>query len=206
MTFNTNTALSMPKNDVKFMNAGIHENVKLINVVKNVANNGSNFLEFTFADENGSTMKHTEFEPTTSSQNYEERVVKQMARILQILGVFFTKDQLVSGDLSTVNEFYQWVLNKYSVADNTKQMRIKIVYNDRGYTTLPNYSTYTFAESMDIAKENSKIRELSIDKFTRPVADKEPVVTNPLMGGITAEPITNAGGYVNTTSSAGLPF
>ena len=197
MTFNTNTALSMPKNDVKFMNAGIHENVKLINVVKNVANNGSNFLEFTFADENGSTMKHTEFEPTTSSQNYEERVVKQMARILQILGVFFTKDQLVSGDLSTVNEFYQWVLNKYSVADNTKQMRIKIVYNDRGYTTLPNYSTYTFAESMDIAKENSKIRELSIDKFTRPVADKEPVMTNPLMSAVTTEP---------TTSVSDLPF
>ena len=199
MTFNTNTALSMPKNDVKFMNAGIHENVKLINVVKNVANNGSNFLEFTFADENGSTMKHTEFEPTTSSQNYEERVVKQMARILQILSVFFTKDQLVSGDLSTVNEFYQWVLNKYSVADNTKQMRIKIVYNDRGYTTLPNYSTYTFAESMDIAKENSKIRELSIDKFTRPVADKEPIVANPLMGGVTSEPTP-------TTETVKFPF
>ena len=211
MSFSTDKAFSLPKNDVRYIESGIHENITLINVVKNVSTNGSNFLEFTFANEAGATMKHTEFEPSSSAQNYEERVLKQMSRILQILSVFFTKDQLASGDLSTVNDFYQWVLNKYNTADKTKKMRIKIVYNDKGFTTLPNYSTYTFCESMDITEDKSKIRILSLDKMIRPVADKEPAANNPFMNPIVNNPIVTAttGFAVDTTASTGttgMPF
>ena len=199
MSFSTDKAFSLPKNDVRYIESGIHENITLINVVKNVSTNGSNFLEFTFANEAGATMKHTEFEPSSSAQNYEERVLKQMSRILQILSVFFTKDQLASGDLSTVNDFYQWVLNKYNTADKTKKMRIKIVYNDKGFTTLPNYSTYTFCESMDITEDKSKIRILSLDKMIRPVADKEPAANNPFMNPVITTPVIDG-------TIPGMPF
>jgi hypothetical protein len=206
MVFSTNKAMLLPKNDVSYIESGIHENITLTNVIKNVSTNGSNFLEFTFTNESGANMKHTEFEPSSSAQNYEERVLKQMSRILQILGVFFTKEDLVSGDLNSVTDFYQWVLNKYAVADKTKKMRIKVVYNDKGYTTLPNYSTYTFVESMTITKENSKIRILSLDKMVRPVADKEPAANNPFMiPASTAE--TGTSGFVGTTTiTDGMPF
>ena len=46
-------------------------------------------------------------------------------------------------------------------------VRVKIVYNDNNYTTLPRYTKYTFIEPMILPEgETSSIVELSIDKFT----------------------------------------
>ena len=61
-------------------------------------------------------------------------------------------------------------------------LRVKIVYNNKGYTTLPNYCKFTFIEPMNLPEgQVSKITELNIDVFVRPItADKETTDVNPL--------------------------
>ena len=85
MGFSTNSAQQITKKDVSFMEVGIHENITWTNVIKNTSTNGSVFLEFTFTDSTGSNLKHTEFEPNKTAEDYNTRVLKQMSRILQIL-------------------------------------------------------------------------------------------------------------------------
>lgn len=70
------------------------------------------------------------------------------------------------------------MLNK---VDKSKKLRVKVVYNDKGYTTLPNYAKYTFIEPMELAEgKASSIAMLNIDQFTKPVvADKEVKNDNP---------------------------
>ena len=70
-----------------------------------------------------------------------------------------------------------------NAANKNILLRVKIVYNKKGYTTLPNYCKFTFIEPMNLPEgEKSKIAELSIDQFTKPViADVETKDTNPLM-------------------------
>ena len=63
MIFNTNTAFNIQKKDVKFLDAGIHEDVSLEKVRHDRSPNGNMFIEFTFAKD-GTFMTHTEYEPT----------------------------------------------------------------------------------------------------------------------------------------------
>ena len=88
----------------------------------------------------------------------------------------------------------------FATADKTKKIRIKVVYNKSGYTTLPNYAQYTFVESMDIPTDKSKIRILSIDTMERPQADKEVVVNNPFLN-----TTINSAPIVGTTASGVNP-
>ena len=188
MTYNITSALSVKSADKNFIEAGIHENISLdgIRVEKSV--NGNNFIEIKLTNESGAAFTHTEYEPSRSTQDTDEtfnnKATNQFARLLQLAKVFYTIEQLNS-TAATFNNFEgmgAWFKQLIDGADKSKKMRVKIVYNDNGYTTLPRYAKYTFIEPMTVTKEESKIKPLSIDKFTRPeiVADKEVATTNPL--------------------------
>ena len=81
-----------------------------------------------------------------------------------------------------VKEFAKEVAAFLNNANKDILVRVKIVYNDNNYTTLPRYTKYTFIEPMILPEgETSSIVELSIDKFTKSVVeDRETTVTNPL--------------------------
>lgn len=172
-------AQQITKNDIKYIPAGIQENVALRSARVTTSPQGNLFLEIVF-EKDGATLIQTEWKPTQFGNMTVEDVQKkednQFSRMMQILLCFYKDEELVFN--STTFEGWAKEISDYlNKADKTKLLRVKIVYNNKGYTTLPTYAKYTFIEPMTISKEDSTIVELGIDKFTRPVvADKEEVV------------------------------
>lgn len=171
-------------NSNKYLEAGIHENVSLVSSRTEKSINGNTFLEIKF-EKDGKVLTHTEWEsnklPEMTEEAYQERVSKQVKRVLQILSCFYPKEALVFTG-ATYKEFAEWAANLLNAADKTKLVRVKVVYNNKGYTTLPNYCKFTFIEPMNLSEgQKSMISILNIDQITRPViADKETKEDNPL--------------------------
>lgn len=171
-------------NKSKYLDAGIHENVKLVGAKVDKSVNGNTFLEIKF-EKNGQDLTHTEWEsskmPNMTEEEYQARGSRQVKRILQILGCFYPKEVLVFTGAS-YKEFIEWVASLLNKANKEILLRVKVVYNKKGYTTLPSYCKFTFIEPMVLPEgEESKIAELNIDQFTRPIlADNEVKVDNPL--------------------------
>ena len=176
MIFSTTKAAEIQTNDVAYLGTGIHENVSFVNARTDKSSNGNNFIEFEF-NKDGSKLTHTEWEPTKFSNQtdteFEEKINKQVARILQIMSPFYTKEQL-NFEASSFAAFAAWTVSLMNSADKTKLVRLKVILGKNGYTSLPQYAKYTFIESMSVATEASKIKELkNIDNFTlADIADK----------------------------------
>lgn len=209
MTYNIQAALNVEKADKNFIEAGIHENIKLDGVRAEKSQNGSNFIEFKFSNEFGSSFTHTEWEstprPTDTQEQIDSRNNNQLSRILQLMLVYVSREELLSGvgQLNGFESMSQWVKTTLDRTNQGNKMRIKVVYNDRGFTTLPKYAKYTFIESMNVPVTDTKIKKLGIDLFDRPivVADKESMlVTSPFAGNA-----VSTTGNVSTNPN-GLPF
>lgn len=184
MIYSTELANQIQESKNKYLEAGIHENVKFVSARVDKSINGNIFIEFKF-EKDEQTMTHTEWEstkkPNESEEDYQARATRQVKRILQILGCFYPKEVLVFAG-SSFNEFANWVVDLLNAANKDILLKVKIVYNNKGYTTLPNYCKFTFIEPMNLPEgQKSKITELNIDLFVRPVvADKENKEENPL--------------------------
>lgn len=185
MIFSTELANKIETlNSSKYLEAGIHDNVTLVSARAATSVNGNKFLEIKF-EKDGKELTHTEWEPTPnpslSNEDNQKKATNQVSRIMQILKCFYPKELLVFSG-SSYQDFINWVVTLINSADKSKLLKVKVVYNNKGYTTLPNYAKFTFIEPMDLPEgETSKIVELGIDVFTRPVvADKEANEENPL--------------------------
>lgn len=185
MIFSTELANKIETvNGSKYLEAGIHENVALQGAKTATSINGNNFLEIKF-EKDGKELTHTEWEPTprpgATEEETQKKATNQVSRIMQILKCFYPEEMLAFSGTS-YKEFITWVANLLNNADKTKLVRVKVVYNQKGYTTLPNYAKFKFIEPMNLPEgEKSGIAELGIDVFTRPVvADRESTETNPL--------------------------
>lgn len=184
MIYSTELANQIQESKNKYLEAGIHDNVKLVSARVDKSINGNIFIEFKF-EKDERTMTHTEWEstkkPMESEEDFQNRANRQVKRILQILSCFYPKEALVFAG-SSFSEFANWVVNLLNAANKDILLRVKIVYNNKGYTTLPNYCKFTFIELMNLPEgQVSKITELNIDVFVRPItADKETTDVNPL--------------------------
>lgn len=184
MIYSTELANQIQESKNKYLEAGIHDNVKFVSARVDKSINGNIFIEFKF-EKDEQTMTHTEWEstkkPMESEEDFQNRANRQVKRILQILSCFYPKEALVFVG-SSFNEFANWVVNLLNAANKDILLRVKIVYNNKGYTTLPNYCKFTFIEPMNLPEgQVSKITELNIDVFVRPItADKETTDVNPL--------------------------
>lgn len=184
MIYSTELANQIQESKNKYLEAGIHDNVKFVSTRVDKSINGNIFIEFKF-EKDEQTMTHTEWEstkkPMESEEDFQNRANRQVKRILQILSCFYPKEALVFAG-SSFSEFANWVVNLLNAANKDILLRVKIVYNNKGYTTLPNYCKFTFIEPMNLPEgQVSKITELNIDVFVRPItADKETTDVNPL--------------------------
>ena len=212
--FNTKKATAnIQKKDVSFLQAGIHTDVQLVKAKMDKTPKGIYFIELTFG-KNGATVTHTEFEPTRfpgmSDESFEEKCDKQVSRMLQVLKCFYPEDQLVFIG-STFAEFAKWVIDLLTAANKETLLKVKVVYNKNGYTTLPPYAAYTFIEPMILPEgTTSAITELGIDLFERPVkADAEEttgIEANPFTMGAASVVIPTVDNTGGLTPSNELPF
>jgi hypothetical protein len=183
--------LTNNSNNTKYLEAGIHDNVKFTSVKTAVSPTGKNFIEFRF-EKDGKELVHTEWEPKERVEDTEEqnqnKATNQVTRINRILRCFYPKEVLnFTG--SSYKEFTNWVVAMLNAANKDTLLKVKVVYNKDGYTTLPSYVKFAAIEPMNIPmgfyeedKNESMIREITgIDLFVKPVvSDKETVVVNPL--------------------------
>lgn len=183
--------LNNSSNNTKYLEAGIHDNVKFTSVKTAVSPTGKNFIEFRF-EKDGKELVHTEWEPRERAEDTEEqnqnKATNQVTRINRILRCFYPKEVLnFTG--SSYKEFTNWVVAMLNAANKDTLLKVKVVYNKDGYTTLPSYVSFAAIEPMNIpigfyeeGKNESMIKEIKgIDLFVKPVvSDKETVEVNPL--------------------------
>lgn len=201
-------AQQIAKKDIKYIPAGIQENVALKSARLAESPTGLKFLEIVF-EKDGGTLNQTEWKPTKFEGMDEAALQKkedtQFSRMMQILLCFYKDEELIFNG-STFEEFATEVVNYLEKADKSKLMRVKVVYNDKGYTTLPSYAKYTFVEPMELPEgQTSAIIELGIDKFTKPViADTEVKVD--VLKPATNYDVANTSNNLVSADPNGLPF
>jgi hypothetical protein len=165
-----------------YVQAGIQDNLKLVDVqFKTVERTGNQFLAFYFEDKLGNPLSYTEWPPKPSkpieAMSLEEKskylefyIGWPMGRLRQILEVFkgeidYDKTPIEGNTFKEIVEKFIAVLGD-SYKD--KLVRVKVVYDNKGYTTLPKNPKFTFIEDMSVSKEDSKIQVLPGDLFERP--------------------------------------
>lgn len=179
-------AASIEKKDVKYIPAGINDDVVLKSAKFETSPSGKVFLEITF-EKDGALLTHTEWKPTmggftNTPEALQTKEDNQYSRMLQILTCFY-KNEEIDFNGETFEEFAKYVVDKLNNADKSVKLKIKVVYGDKGYTSLPKYAKYTFIEPMVLPEgKTSSITALGIDQFTKPVivSDTENKVENPL--------------------------
>jgi hypothetical protein len=197
----------------KYMNAGINEGVSIDKVEVKVSPNGNKMFDITFINEQGQTAVHTEWEPKMApwmkdKSDLERNQARQIKKMLQILMCYYTDEQ-INFEGEDFMSFANYIATMLNAADKTKKLRLKLVYNKDGYTTIPTAVDDTFIEPMDVAE--SKIQITAKDIVVRPViADKEVTVNNPFTTPtMTAaptftEPTVATAAFNNSTND--LPF
>lgn len=169
----------------KYMPAGINENVTLDKVEVKVSPNGNKMFDITFVNEQGQTAIHTEWEPKMApwmkdKSDLERNQARQYKKMLQILLCFYTDEQInFEGD--DFMGFANYIAMMLNAANKTKKLRLKLVYNKDGYTTLPTAVDDAFIEPMELGDgESYKVQINAKDVIVRPVtADKEVKNDNP---------------------------
>lgn len=197
----------------KYMNAGINEGVSIDKVEVKVSPNGNKMFDITFINEQGQTAVHTEWEPKMApwmkdKSDLERNQARQFKKMLQILMCYYTDEQ-INFEGEDFMSFANYIATMLNAADKTKKLRLKLVYNKDGYTTIPTAVDDTFIEPMNVTE--SKIQITAKDIVVRPViADKEVTVNNPFTAPtMTAaptftEPSVATAAFNNNTSD--LPF
>lgn len=195
----------------KYMNAGINENVTLDKVEVKVSPNGNKMFDITFVNEQGQTAVHTEWEPKMApwmkdKTDLERNQARQFKKMLQILLCFY-KDEQINFEGEDFMSFANYIATMLNAADKTKKLRLKLVYNKDGYTTIPTAVDDTFIEPMDVTESNIKIT--AKDVVVRPViADKETKNDNPFTtmtaAPVFTEPTVATAAFNNNTDE--LPF
>ena len=198
MKINTNIAKTLgTMKESNYLSVGINEDVVIVSAKTEISKNNSRFIEVIF-EKDGKTFNHTEWEPTKSPTDVTgdalaNKLNSQVTRYDHILKCFYPEDsdrQFVGEDYA---EYANWVVSKLNSANKEIKLRIKLVYNDKGYIALPKYLRFSFIEPMSVEKSTMAI--LSFDKLVKPVvADKEEVsATNPFATGSSTmnTPMTN---------------
>ena len=197
----------------KYMNAGINEGVSIDKVEVKVSPNGNKMFDITFINEQGQTAVHTEWEPKMApwmkdKSDLERNQARQFKKMLQILMCYYTDEQ-INFEGEDFMSFANYIATMLNAADKTKKLRLKLVYNKDGYTTIPTAVDDTFIEPMSVTE--SKIQITAKDIVVRPViADKEVTVNNPFTTPtMTAaptftEPTVATAAFSNNTND--LPF
>lgn len=165
-----NKTIDSENSKTNFIDRGIHEDVNLLGIEYNVSKNNNEFLVFHF-EKDGKTLDHTEYKPKDEDpQKLIDKTNNQIKRVKHIVTKFISEDTY-NVTASTFKEFCEKTIALVGSSYVGKKVRIKVVYSNNNYTSLPNY--VPFIESMSVPKEQSKLEILSIDKMVKDKPDVE---------------------------------
>ena len=176
-----------------YIAAGINEDIQLVDVVYKTTAKGNEFLAFNFENKAKNKLSLTEWpknlnKPIEQMNSTEKEVIFAIAeaqhmRIKQIVETFTGLDTF-EVEASSFKELAEKTIAFLGDKFKGKLVRIKAVYDNKGFVTLPNkigQAKYTFIESMSVPKDLSKIHILPGDTMERPVRkDAEQIEINPM--------------------------
>jgi hypothetical protein len=187
--YNVDASTKTATDSTTWIQAGIHENLKLVDVKCALSKNNNLYLAFYAENEQGDKVSNTEWEYTPkkewSQMTPEEQdksigiIENQKAKVKQIVEIFKPDFNI---DAETFEDFAKKTVEFLGDSYKDKLFRLKVVYDYKGFTTFAQSARYVFIESMDIAKEDSQIRILGNDKIVRegkidkPSTEKNPVL------------------------------
>lgn len=179
--YNTKTATVNNEEFVSsYMPVGINENVhvKEVNVRKSPTN--KDFLEIVFENDKGQTVKMSEWKNEKNmwiktDEDLQKRDDQQFGRILQVISCYYP--EIPDAEFTSFAEMINWVKDKITNCPNAApSLRLKVVYDKNGYTTVSTYGTYV--EPMTV--EDSQIKLFKRDLLERPVVADVESATDPL--------------------------
>lgn len=178
MKFNTSIAKELTKSDdIKYFTSGIMEDVVLKSVELKETPTGTKYISFIFGKEGYKDWEYSQYVPSrfqdeTSDEGMITRMNNQIARFDKILRAFYPEESQRQFEADDFMEYLHWVKEMFLNADKSTLLRIKTIYDDKGYLTFPRYLKFDFVERMDTDKR--KVEILRFDQLARPiVADKE---------------------------------
>ena len=186
-----------------YMKVGINDNVTLKEVNVNKTQNGRDFLEVIFSNENDQIAKMTFWKNeknmwVKTDEELQHRDDQQFGQILQIIDSFY--ETRPEAEFNNFLEMINWVKEKLTpMIEAKKLLRVKVIYDSKGYTKVSTLGI--FVEPMTVTE--SQIKLFKKDLLERPVvADTEPA-TDPLSAsnGVTT-PVTED----SAKSADDLPF
>lgn len=186
-----------------YMSVGINENVTLKEVNVKRTDNGRNFLEIVFENEQGQTATMTEWKNEKNmwiktDEDLQNRDNQQFGRILQVIDAVNGSHGEFEG--SSFIEMINWVKQSLEVIKQDTPLRLKVVYDKKGYTKVS--SLGIFVEPMSITE--SQIKLFKNDLLERPiVADKE---DDPLVAAANEAKLLNTPVTADSTGADDLPF
>ena len=163
-----------------YMKVGINDNVTLKEVNVNKTQNGRDFLEVIFSNENDQTAKMTFWKNekniwVKTDEELQHKDDQQFGQILQLIDSFY--ETRPEAEFNNFLEMINWVKEKLTpMIEAKKLLRIKVVYDSKGYTKVSTLGI--FVEPMTVTE--TQIKLFKKDLLERPVvADTEPA-TDPL--------------------------
>lgn len=174
MSYIVNKSINSEARQTNFIDVGIHENVELKSIEYKISPNGNPFLVLTF-EKDGKLLTHTEYEPKDKDGNIlENKKLNQIKRLKHIFTKFVSEEEFTIEE-ETFEGFCKNIIRILNGKFEGKKVRIKVIYSDKNYTSLPKY--VPFIEKMDVEKSGLEI--LSIDKMSKDSPDKINTTTNP---------------------------
>lgn len=166
-----------------YMPVGINENVTLKEVNVRKTDQGRDFLEIIFENEQGQTATMTEWKNEKNmwiktDEDLQNRDNQQFGRILQVIDAVNGQHSDFEG--ASFVEMINWVKAQLTYPTNAgNSLRLKVVYDKKGYTKVS--SLGIFVEPMSI--EQSQIKLWKNDLLERPVqadneSDADPLASN----------------------------
>ena len=201
--YSTNTATVASEFTSNYMPVGINENITLKEVNVNKTQNGRDFLEIIFQNEQGQTATMTEWKNeknqwVVTDDDLQKKDNLQFGRILQVIDAVKGSHGEFEG--SSFVEMINWAKTQLSIneGDIQQALRLKVTYDKNGYTQVSKNGV--FVEAMGV--EESQIKLWKSDLTERPVKADVEKPNDPLATTTTVEstPVTE------TTGADDLPF
>ena len=136
-----------------------------------ISQTGSKFWDIQMKDGNGNENNMREYDVDMTRDGWEKKQASQLKRLKHILSKFVPAGTALP-QAATFPELWT-AIEGLMVANqcNTKPVRLKLVYNNKGYLIVPAY--VPFMESMTVVKAQSSLKlNPEFDTLTRPSADK----------------------------------
>jgi len=147
------------------------ENVVIAGFDTGTSSTGSAFWDVQLKDTKGNTYNMREFDIDQTRQDWEKKQASQLKRLKHVLSKFVPEGTPLP-QANTFPELWTGVQQLLTAnACNTKPVRLKLVYNNKGFLATPPYVPFMELGSVPVEQTGLKLNP-NFDTLVRPQADK----------------------------------